>query len=83
MLQHGVIKISSAKLLGFVAVPGVALAGISGYLAWKLWDTNRQSDNIEHTVDETKPDQVHPSTDPRDDIFRQIMDENIALRTVA
>jgi len=84
MLEHSVVKISSAKLLGLVAAPSLALLGISGYLAWRLWKPEKKPP-VQATVDEKveKTDKA-PASDnippPHEGIFKQIMDDNIALR---
>ncbi len=83
MLQHGAVKISSAKLFSLVIAPGIALAGISSYLAWKLWEVKKQSPEraeITQQPNEETSHEQHASDDFRYGIFQQIIDENIALR---
>lgn len=87
MIEHGVIKIGSAKFLGLVVAPGIALIGVSSYLAWKLWKTKNNTSE-QATEDETKVGEVIVTSTSqstkshglRDAMFRQIIDENVELR---
>ncbi len=80
MLEHGTVKIGSAKLLGFVVAPGLALAGIGGYLIWKHWHERKASSTSEDSRGAGGGMKSHREETGKDAIFRKIIEENVALR---